>query len=163
MYVIAHFVVVSLEHNFYLRPLQEVLIPRSYAPPIEPSVGHASSYAASQSSINSFSVFEDESCADQSSLAPFHDSWSNAPAPPQQQRQQGMGVAKIYHAPLEAPLMLHGDNNVGGNFTMEQSFTQFDIRHPNSFEPVSTPMGARSGELRQRVRNIFHDSDLCTL
>jgi hypothetical protein len=101
--------------------------------------------------MTSFSVFEDESCADQSSLAPFHDSWSNAPPPGPgatasgQKKQQGVGVAtKVYHAPLEAPIM-HGGGGERGNMTMEQSFTQFDIRHPTSFEPVSTPMGARSG------------------
>lgn len=111
------------------------------------------SYTASQSNMTSFSVFEDESCADQSSLAPFHDSWSNAPLPgpaASGQKQQGVGVAtRIYHAPLEAPIMHGGggDNGERGNLTMEQSFTQFDIRHPSSFEPVSTPMGARSGQL----------------
>ena len=110
------------------------------------------SYTASQSDMTSFSVFEDESCADQSSLAPFHDSWSNAPAPAPAvsgQKQQRVGVAtRVYHAPLEAPIMHGGgDNRERGNLTMEQSFTQFDIRHPTSFEPVSTPMGARSGQL----------------
>ena len=116
---------------------------------------HAS-YTASQSNMTSFSVFEDESCADQSSLAPFHDSWSNAPPPGPgaaasgQKKQQGVGVAtRVYHAPLEAPIMHGGggggDNRERGNLTMEQSFTQFDIRHPTSFEPVSTPMGAHSG------------------
>lgn len=114
---------------------------------------HAS-YTASQSNMTSFSVFEDESCADQSSLAPFHDSWSNAPPPGpgaasgQKRQQQGVGVAtRVYHAPLEAPIMHGGggDNRERGNLTMDQSFTQFDIRHPTNFEPVSTPMGARSG------------------
>ena len=110
--------------------------------------------------MTSFSVFEDESCADQSSLAPFHDSWSNAPPPGptgQNQKQQGVGVAtRVYHAPLEAPIMQGGgDNRERGNLTMEQSFTQFDIRHPTSFEPVSTPMGARSGKLSRHALQIY--------
>lgn len=137
------------------RPLQELPVPQSYAPPTELSLDHTS-YTASQSSMTSFSVFEDESCADQSSLAPFHDSWSNAPPPGptgQNQKHQAVGVGtRIYHAPLEAPIMQGGsDNRERGNLTMEQSFTQFDIRHPTSFEPVSTPMGARSGKLSQHT------------
>lgn len=144
---------------FLLRPLQELPVPRSYAPPTDLSIDHTS-YTASQSNMTSFSVFEDESCADQSSLAPFHDSWSNAPphghgpnaSGQKMQQQQGVGVAtRVYHAPLEAPIMHGGgDNRERGNLTMEQSFTQFDIRHPTSFEPVSTPMGARSGRILQK-------------
>ena len=86
---------------------------------------------------------DDESCTDQSSLAPFHDSWSSAHhARNVSGRLQVMG--REYHAPLEAPVMAHKRGERESR-AMEQSFTQFDIRHPRNFEPVSTPMGARSG------------------
>ena len=135
------------------RPLHELPNPHPCPPPNEISVD----YAASQSTnMSSFSVFEDESCADQSSLAPFHDSWSTAPhvrggLKVSEQQQQLMG--KEYHAPLEAPVMTREKRHTESQ-NFEQSFTQFDIRHPNTFEPVSTPMGARSGE--HLVPMFFH-------
>ena len=134
----------------YHRPLQELPVPHSYAPPTDLSADHTSSYAASQSTMSSFSVYEDESYSEQSSLAPFHDSWSTAPNQSRStssgmgQRQQMEG--RMYHAPLGAPVMMN-DRRERENRTMEQSFTQFDIRHPTKFEPVSTPMGTRSGDL----------------
>ena len=97
--------------------------------------------------MTSFSVFEDESCAEQSSFAPYHDSWSSAPS----RGNQGGNVSerekslKEYHAPLEARVMTEKRERL--NETIDQTFTQFDIRHPQKFDPVSTPMGARQGEL----------------
>ena len=127
----------------FSRPLQEIRIPDPQ-PLSDFSVDHTS-YATSQSSISSFSVFEDESCAEQSSFAPFHDSWSTAPSAAKNVSGRDQ-VGREYLAPLEAPVMKN-EKRVGLNQTMEQTFTQFDIKHPSNFEPVSTPMGVRCGEL----------------
>ena len=96
--------------------------------------------------MSSFSVFEDESCAEQSSFAPYHDSWSSAPSRGNQGRDvSGRGkLLQEYHAPLEARVMTEKKEKL--NETVDQTFTQFDILHPHKFDPVSTPMGARQGE-----------------
>ncbi len=117
------------------------------------------SFQASLGNASSFSAYEDES-----SIAPFHDSWANnsKQAPRGSFRGNSSNVAPglavhkqesfraqpkddslpTYRMPLGAPLNIKEPGVNPGDPTMaECSFTQFDIRHPSQFEPVSTPRG----------------------
>ena len=121
---------------------------------------------ASKSNVSSFSVYEDS--VEQSSLAPFHDSWANsckdasskqpgslegntagagANALGHEQQKMEKESGMVYHAALGVPL--DGDGLAGGpNMSVvDQSFTQVGICHPKHAPKVSTPTSKGIGEL----------------
>ena len=122
---------------------------------------------ASKSNMSSFSVYEDS--VEQSSLAPFHDSWANSCKDAsnkqpgslegntagagasalghEQQKMEKEESGMVYRAALGVPL--DGDGLAGGpNMSVvDQSFTQVGICHPKHVPKVSTPTSKRIGEL----------------
>lgn len=82
----------------------------------------------------------------ESSFAPFHDSWAST-CKQEQYAVQGNVAAKplscqpVIHLPLEAPIMGHTMNSS----CVEASFTQVGICHPKQFDPTSTPMVTLKG------------------
>lgn len=97
------------------------------------------SFQASRGNASSFSVYEDN---DESSFAPYHDSWVQKPKQPPQVQAREVDSMPRYRMPLGVPLNAHEEDVHPGENTMaEHTFTQFDIRHPSQFEPVSTPRG----------------------
>ena len=81
-------------------------------------------------SQSSFSVYEDSN--NESSFMPYHDSMHASSSFRKPPVLQDVAVP-VYSAPLGVPLV-HSEHSIS-----EQTFTQFDIGHPNEFEPVSTP------------------------
>ena len=155
--------------HVYSRPLQEVL---QYEADVSSFADSYQSYdqscsfqaAASKSNVSSFNVYEDS--AEQSSLAPFHDSWDNSSknagmragtAPklagkagisrqPLRQQQQKTEERErvVYRAALGVPLEGEG-GGVGNMSTVDQSFTQVDICHPKHVPSISTPVSSKIG------------------
>ena len=163
-------------------PLQEVVsrpVAGSKGPSFSCSYDRSQSFQPSQSNLSSFSVYED---SQESSFAPFHDSWAsrskNASGAacasfrrteePQLQSQSLVPGDRepglCYRAPLGAPVVPRTEENHLANATIEQSFTQFDIRHPGLYEPASTPMVERVGRDRnRRAANCTSGCQFCLL
>lgn len=66
-----------------------------------------------------------ENTCDESSFIPYHDSMQTS--------SSFRGPPRAYTVPLGVPIV-HSEQAIS-----EQTFTQFDIAHPNEFESVSTP------------------------
>ena len=134
---------------------------------------------ASKSNMSSFSVYEDS--VEQSSLAPFHDSWAKdttnrqpaiskdnaADAPgssfgPDQQQVERKESDVVYHAALGVPL--EKDTLASGNVSVvDQSFTQIGICHPKHAPKVSTPASKRIGECNKQMYVYIYIMYACRL
>ena len=139
-------------------PLQEVVsrpVVGSKGLSFDCSYDRSQSFQPSQSNVSSFSAYED---SQESSFVPFHDSWASrsknasGAARPSFRRTEELQPQSLapgdrepglcYRAPLGAPVVPRTEEN---HTAVEQSFTQFDIRHPGLYEPASTPMVERVG------------------
>ena len=114
------------------------------------NTSHASFQNAPHASLQNDSHASFQNASHASLQNASHASLQNAPHAsfqnvPFQRRGDSMQPPLTYRAPLGIPLMTHREGSPTANHT-EQSFTQFDIKHPCGFDPSSTPRGERIGE-----------------
>ena len=132
---------------------------------------HSYQAGVSKSNMSSFSAYED-TAADQSSFAPFHDSWANSsrdvagggrpesgveqqvcrralrPVSGQSARLEEREGEVVYHKALGVPLEGGARLGYGGmnSSVADHSFTQVGICHPKVPPSISTPVGKNIGQ-----------------